>query len=177
MLLRTPNDSCSDYLTYDAAAVGSYASRMSNQIVITSRAQKRLDGVQACWNPIAGATDPATLRSARLLVVEGFISGSVAEVQDIFVDPILPMSAIKAQYSFTGRVLLDILTSGGSHRIITLGNLGLNTSADTITILQTPMYRSGDADGQPGATLATLSIQLSEFYDKQTQYDFAKTLK
>jgi hypothetical protein len=178
MILESPNQSCSDYLSYNAALVGSYPSARSNQIVIKSDAQKRIDGIQACWVPIVGTTDPSTLRQARIIVVEGFVKGTRSLIEDIFVDPVLPINVIKQTLGFNGRVILDLLTSGGSHRIITLGNLGINIpNRETITILQTPMYVSGDSPGQPSATLATLSVQVSEFYNEQKQYDFAKSLK
>lgn len=178
MIVESPNQVCSDYLSYNAALVGIYQSALANQIVIKSDAQKRIDGIQACWVPIAGTTDPATLRQGRIIVVEGFIKGTGSKIQDVFVDPVLPISAVKSALGFTGRVILDLLTSGGSHRIITLGNLGINIpNRETITILQTPMYVSGDSAGQPSATLATLSVQVSEFYAEQKQYDFAKSLR
>lgn len=129
----------------------------NNQIVLRGQGTKKVDSIVASWAPVAGAGDPALLRTGRIIIAIGELSP-----ENLFIDPRLPVDV-----NITGleKILRDILTTTGTHKVIQLGELGVIVSpGSTLSIIQTCMYVSGDANGTCSPTLATLNVGASQLY-------------
>lgn len=143
---------------FDTLSWNGTSGTTNNQIVLRGQGQKKIDSLVASWAPANGNGDPALLRTGRLLIVVGELSPS-----NYFIDPILPFDPSKAGCE---KVIRDILTSVGTHKVIQLGELGVIIEPGaTVSIIQTCMYISTDSNGSCSPTLGTLNIGAGQLYN------------
>lgn len=140
------NEACEGILAYNT-------SEKLHAIVIKGPGKKRIDNIFFSYTPINGADDPATIRTARLIIAEGTIANG-------FIDPALPTyhANNKPTLGQLTKIVANLGTAGGSHRVMSLTNVGIWTSENDLSIIVTPAYVSGDSAGQMSQTMVTLSV-------------------
>lgn len=121
-----------------------------NQFIFEGRGIKRLDGLQASYLNVT-PTDTSPLLAGRIVVAEGQLKDPTQ-----FIDV---GDAITSESGLT-KIHLDLDTVGDSHRIISLGNLGIIAEEGrTLSVIQWPIYGSADFPGTISPAVGKLNVQ------------------